>query len=63
MSKGHTIPLLHLARLLLRRPAVDAVTVFTTPANRPFITSSLSGTAASVVSIPFPMGSPSVVRK
>ncbi|PKI34360.1 hypothetical protein CRG98_045276, partial [Punica granatum] len=60
MSKGHTIPLLHLARLLLRRPAVDAVTVFTTPANRPFITSSLSGTATSVISIPFPHGIPEI---
>ncbi|KAK9925263.1 hypothetical protein M0R45_033592 [Rubus argutus] len=52
LSKGHTIPLLHLSRLFLTRGL--AVTVFTTPANRPFIDQSLSGTAASVIEIPFP---------
>ncbi|KAM5581609.1 UDP-glycosyltransferase 90A1-like [Rosa sericea] len=53
MSKGHTIPLLHLSRLLLSRGL--AVTIFTTPANRPFIDQFLSGaSAASVVDIPFP---------
>ncbi|KAD5961113.1 hypothetical protein E3N88_12586 [Mikania micrantha] len=35
MSKGHTIPLLHLARLLVNRGSM--VTVFTTKANHPFI--------------------------
>ncbi|KAK0579759.1 hypothetical protein LWI29_031005 [Acer saccharum] len=53
MSKGHTIPLLHLAHLLLRLPRV-AVTVFTTPANRPFISNFLVNTTASVVDLPFP---------
>ncbi|XP_050380028.1 UDP-glycosyltransferase 90A1-like [Argentina anserina] len=52
MSKGHTIPLLHLCRLLLARN-LD-VTVFTTPANRPFIDQFLCSTTASVVDIPFP---------
>ncbi|KAL6136331.1 hypothetical protein ACLB2K_061627 [Fragaria x ananassa] len=52
MSKGHTIPLLHLSRLLLSRNL--AVTVFTTPANRPFIDQFLSSTTASVIDIPFP---------
>ncbi|XP_020980878.1 UDP-glycosyltransferase 90A1-like [Arachis duranensis] len=51
MSKGHTIPLLHFARLLLRRNF--SVTLFTTTANRPFIADSLSGTAASIVTLPF----------
>ncbi|TXG47996.1 hypothetical protein EZV62_027290 [Acer yangbiense] len=53
MSKGHTIPLLHLAHLLLRLPRV-AVTVFTTPANRPFISNFLVNTTASIVDLPFP---------
>ncbi|CAN1223105.1 UDP-glycosyltransferase 90A2 [Linum perenne] len=47
ISKGHTIPILHLARLLLRRQI--SVTVFTTPANRDFISSSLP--ASSTTSI------------
>ncbi|KAK1568462.1 hypothetical protein Q3G72_024841 [Acer saccharum] len=53
MSKGHTIPLLHLAHLLLRLPRV-AVTVFTTPANRPFISNFLVNTSASIIDLPFP---------
>ncbi|KAK1568641.1 hypothetical protein Q3G72_027023 [Acer saccharum] len=53
MSKGHTIPLLHLAHLLLRLPRV-AVTVFTTPANRPFISNFLVNTTASIIDLPFP---------
>ncbi|XP_059451864.1 UDP-glycosyltransferase 90A1-like [Corylus avellana] len=52
MSKGHTVPILHLAHLLLRRG--QAVTVFTTVANRPFIDHSLAHTSASVVDLPFP---------
>ncbi|ESW12910.1 hypothetical protein PHAVU_008G151900 [Phaseolus vulgaris] len=52
MSKGHTIPLLHFAHLLHRRSI--SVTVVTTPANHPFITDSLKGTAASVVTLSFP---------
>ncbi|CAM8888243.1 unnamed protein product [Rhodiola kirilowii] len=52
MSKGHTIPLLHLTRLLLHRKL--SVTIITTPLNLPFISTSLSDTAASFVTIPFP---------
>lgn len=52
MSKGHTIPLLQLARLILARGAT--VTVFTTPANHPFISSRLENTAASIITLPFP---------
>nr|UMK68138.1 UGT26 [Aesculus chinensis] len=59
MSKGHTIPLLHLAQLLLRRPRV-AVTVFTTPANRPFTSNFLRNTAASIIDLPFPENVPEI---
>ncbi|RVX08750.1 UDP-glycosyltransferase 90A1 [Vitis vinifera] len=52
MSKGHTIPILHLASLLLHRRV--AVTIFTTPANRPFISQYLAGSEASIVELPFP---------
>ncbi|KAF5958850.1 hypothetical protein HYC85_006075 [Camellia sinensis] len=52
MSKGHTIPILHLARQLLHRHAT--VTIFTTPANRPFISNSLANTDASIIDLPFP---------
>ena len=51
MSKGHTIPLLHLARLLLQRRLT--VTIFTTPANRPFISESLNDTTAFILDLPF----------
>ncbi|KAK0596443.1 hypothetical protein LWI29_015734 [Acer saccharum] len=59
MSKGHTIPLLHLAHLLLRLPRV-AVTIFTTPANRPFISNFLVNTTASIVDLPFPEDVPEI---
>ncbi|XP_065847103.1 UDP-glycosyltransferase 90A1-like [Euphorbia lathyris] len=52
MSKGHTIPLLHLAHLLLRRRIF--VTVFTTPANHPFIANFLSETNADILDLHFP---------
>ncbi|KAL2528431.1 UDP-glycosyltransferase 90A1 [Forsythia ovata] len=52
MSKGHTIPVLHLARLLLHRGS--AVTLFTTPANRSFISAALSDTTVSIIDLPFP---------
>ncbi|KAL7190393.1 hypothetical protein ACSBR2_022630 [Camellia fascicularis] len=52
MSKGHTIPILHLARHLLHRNAT--VTIFTTPANHPFISASLANTNASIIDLPFP---------
>ncbi|XP_028778570.1 UDP-glycosyltransferase 90A1 [Neltuma alba] len=59
MAKGHTIPLLDFARLLLRRNA--SVTVVTTPANRPFVTESLQNTTgASIVDIPFPANVPEI---
>ncbi|MED6109682.1 hypothetical protein PIB30_035950 [Stylosanthes scabra] len=51
MAKGHTIPLLQFGRILLNRHV--AITVVTTPANRPFVEESLASTAASVVTIPF----------
>ncbi|XP_078169033.1 UDP-glycosyltransferase 90A1-like [Carex rostrata] len=57
MSKGHTIPLLHLAHLLHHRHLVSHITFFTTPLNAPFIRSSLSLATAqntSIVAIPFP---------
>ncbi|KAJ7974552.1 Glycosyltransferase [Quillaja saponaria] len=52
MAKGHTIPLLHFARLLLLRDLT--VTFFTTPFNRPFIAQSLFDTTATIIDIPFP---------
>ncbi|CAL1391885.1 unnamed protein product [Linum trigynum] len=59
MSKGHTIPMLHLARLFLRRQI--SLTIFTTPANRPFITASLpASAAASIVELPFPHDIPEI---
>ncbi|KAF2308566.1 hypothetical protein P3X46_032493 [Hevea brasiliensis] len=58
MSKGHTIPLLHLAHLLLRRGT--AVTVFTTPANHPFTAKFLSNTTASIIDLPFPENVPEI---
>lgn len=62
MSKGHIIPILHLAQLLLRRPRVT-VTVFTTPANRPFTSKFLSNNspaACSIVDIPYPENVPEI---
>ncbi|KAI9120634.1 hypothetical protein K1719_007667 [Acacia pycnantha] len=56
MAKGHTIPLLCFARLLLLRNA--SVTVVTTPANRPFVTESLQNTSASIIDLPFPANIP-----
>ncbi|GFY93134.1 UDP-Glycosyltransferase superfamily protein [Actinidia rufa] len=52
MSKGHTIPILHLARLLCRRGIT--VTIFTTPANRPFVSVSIADTDTTIVDLPFP---------
>ncbi|KAG6793490.1 hypothetical protein POTOM_002699 [Populus tomentosa] len=59
MSKGHTIPLLHLARLLLRRPNF-IVTVFTTSGNHSFIANSLSDTTAFIIDLPFPQNVPQI---
>ncbi|KAL8471400.1 hypothetical protein ACS0TY_028886 [Phlomoides rotata] len=59
MSKGHTIPLLHLAHLLLRRGA--AVTIFTTQQNHPFISHSLpTSNNVSIVDLPFPANIPGI---
>ncbi|KAJ9540559.1 hypothetical protein OSB04_027065 [Centaurea solstitialis] len=58
MAKGHTIPILHLARLLLRRNA--AVTIFTTPSNHPYISASLSDTPTTIISLPFPQNIPGI---
>ncbi|KAI7731166.1 hypothetical protein M8C21_006574, partial [Ambrosia artemisiifolia] len=58
MAKGHTIPILQLARLLLRRNAT--VTLFTTPANRPFVATSLVDTPTTIVTLPFPNNIPGV---
>ncbi|CAH2051521.1 unnamed protein product [Thlaspi arvense] len=60
MSKGHTIPLLQFARLLLRHRRKQqtisiSVTVFTTPKNQPFVSDFLSATPEiKVISLPFP---------
>ncbi|KAF3325227.1 UDP-glycosyltransferase 90A1-like protein [Carex littledalei] len=56
MSKGHTIPLLHLAHLLHHRHLVSHITFFTNPLNASFIRSTLSSTAArntSIITLPF----------
>ncbi|XP_055806189.1 UDP-glycosyltransferase 90A1 [Solanum dulcamara] len=52
MSKGHTIPIFDLARFLLTRSI--SITIFTTPANRPFFSDSLSDTNINIIEIPFP---------
>ncbi|KAM3209296.1 hypothetical protein ACQJBY_063777 [Aegilops geniculata] len=56
MAKGHAMPLLHLARLLLGRRLASAVTFFTTPRNAPFIRAGLAGAGAgaAVIELPFP---------
>ncbi|KAL4577192.1 hypothetical protein LXL04_013296 [Taraxacum kok-saghyz] len=52
MSKGHTIPLLHLAQLLANRNI--SVTIFTTKANRPFIADRCPDGSTSIIDLPFP---------
>ncbi|PWA57943.1 glycosyltransferase UGT90A7 [Artemisia annua] len=55
MSKGHTIPLLHLASLLTNRNIM--VTIFTTKANRPFISQFLEkfqNGSISIIELLFP---------
>ncbi|MQM17639.1 hypothetical protein Taro_050613 [Colocasia esculenta] len=54
ISKGHTIPLLHLTRLLHRR-CLATFTFFTTPLNAPFIRASLDDLLPppAVVELPF----------
>ncbi|KAG6578601.1 UDP-glycosyltransferase 90A1, partial [Cucurbita argyrosperma subsp. sororia] len=61
MAKGHTIPLLHLIHLLRRRFPHLSVTIFTTAANRPFISQSLldSNTdSISIIDLSFPQNVP-----
>ncbi|KAI3704780.1 hypothetical protein L1987_75009 [Smallanthus sonchifolius] len=58
MAKGHTIPILQLTRLLLHPNA--AVTLFTTPANHSYISTSLSDTPTSIIILPFPHNIPGV---
>ncbi|XP_010528759.1 PREDICTED: UDP-glycosyltransferase 90A2 [Tarenaya hassleriana] len=64
MSKGHIMPMLQLAHLLLRhrRAAGDniSVTVFTTTGNRPFVSGYLSDTTAKIIDIPFPQNIPEI---
>uniref|UniRef100_A0A0A9DUH5 Glycosyltransferase n=1 Tax=Arundo donax TaxID=35708 RepID=A0A0A9DUH5_ARUDO len=55
MAKGHAMPLLHLARLLLRRGLASAVTFLATPREAPFIRAGAPAGAA-VVELPFPSG-------
>ncbi|MQL90649.1 hypothetical protein Taro_023243 [Colocasia esculenta] len=59
ISKGHTIPLLHLARLLHRR-RLATFTFFTTPLNAPFIRASLNDLLPppAVVELPFSRDAP-----
>ncbi|GJV62498.1 hypothetical protein Tco_1473326 [Tanacetum coccineum] len=51
MAKGHTIPIMQLARMLLSRNAM--ITLLTTPDNHPYILTSLSDTPTTIISIPF----------
>jgi hypothetical protein len=52
MAKGHTIPLTHLAHLLLHR-RLASVTFFTTPGNAAFVRALLPA-GADVIELPFP---------
>ncbi|CAM0951208.1 unnamed protein product [Alopecurus aequalis] len=52
MARGHTIPLTHLAHLLLRR-RLASVTFFTTPGNAAFVRGLLPA-GVDVVELPFP---------
>ncbi|XP_039123522.1 UDP-glycosyltransferase 90A1-like [Dioscorea cayenensis subsp. rotundata] len=54
MSKGHTIPLLHLAHLLHHRRLASLITIFTTPLNSPFILNFLSGVEPDIIELSFP---------
>ncbi|KAM0944375.1 putative scopoletin glucosyltransferase [Dioscorea sansibarensis] len=55
MSKGHTIPLLHLVHILLHRRLASVVTAFTTPRNSPFIRNFFhSGVEPDIIELSFP---------
>ncbi|RWR94923.1 UDP-glycosyltransferase 90A1-like protein [Cinnamomum micranthum f. kanehirae] len=58
MSKGHTIPLLHLAHLFSCRGTT--LTIFTTSANSPFIHSSITHITAKIVELTFPENVPEI---
>ncbi|KAK9741353.1 hypothetical protein RND81_03G099300 [Saponaria officinalis] len=51
MSKGHTIPQLHLAKLIHRHRPNATFTIFTTPSNEPFISTSLSSLPPVILTI------------
>ncbi|KAL2897097.1 UDP-glycosyltransferase 90A1 [Bienertia sinuspersici] len=51
MSKGHTIPLLHLTKLIHTHRPQATFTIFTTSANKPFISASLSRLPTKTVTI------------
>lgn len=56
MSKGHTIPILHLTKLIHNHRPQATFTIFTTPANEPFILASLSSlppNTINTISLPF----------
>ncbi|KAJ0551126.1 hypothetical protein HanHA300_Chr07g0253651 [Helianthus annuus] len=59
MAKGHTIPILDLAHLLLLRRNTT-VTLFTTPANRQYVSASLSDTPTTIITLPFPDNIPGI---
>ncbi|KAJ0558064.1 putative flavanone 7-O-beta-glucosyltransferase [Helianthus annuus] len=59
MAKGHTIPILDLARLLLLRRNAT-VTLFTTPVNRQYFSASLSDTPTTIITLPFPDNIPGI---
>ncbi|KAI3880933.1 hypothetical protein MKX03_015628 [Papaver bracteatum] len=52
MAKGHTIPIIHLVRLLVSLGV--AVTIFTTHGNSPYIRQFITGIDASVITLSFP---------
>ncbi|MFS7956789.1 putative flavanone 7-O-beta-glucosyltransferase [Helianthus anomalus] len=60
MAKGHTIPFLQLARRLFFLRHNATVTLFTTPANRPHVSASLSDTPTTIVTLPFPDNIPGI---
>ncbi|XP_040383261.1 UDP-glycosyltransferase 90A1-like [Oryza brachyantha] len=53
MSRGHTVPLTHLAHILRRR-GLAVVTFFTTPGNAPFVRTELGDDGVAVIELPFP---------
>ena len=58
MSKGHTIPILHLAHLHLHCRLT--VTIFTTSANYPFIFEPLNDTTVTTLDLPFAHNVPDI---